>query len=431
MSTAALKKRETISLVTQPPLRVVLIDEELPYPPTSGKRIRTYNLVKRLAPRHHLTYVCHRNADAAEAKNAAEHFRMLGIQTVVIPRAVPSRSGASFYFRLMANLLSPLPFSVQTHTSSKLINALQSIAKMQQVDLWHCEWTPYVQSLNNLPGPRLVMAHNVETTIWQRYHETATGVLKRWYIQQQWKKYKRFETTELAKADLTVAVSRLDATRFREEMQIQQVEVVENGVDVNYFKPTHGIREVATMLFLGSLDWRPNLDGLVQFLTHVYPNIRQARSDSKLLIVGRNPPKWLKDQAAVTEGVELHANCTDVRPFLARAGMLVVPLRIGGGSRLKILEALASGLGVVSTRVGAEGLDLEHGDHIQLVEQVEQLAELILQAMRQPAHLNSQANMGRERVLKLYDWELLAAKLESKWQQVANSKHIEVGGKSA
>src|SRR5579872_2092453 len=186
------------------PLHVAVVDEELPYPPLSGKRIRTLNLTLRLARRHRLTYLCHRNADPAEARRAAEFFADHGVTTVVVDRAVPSKAGAAFYARLGLNLLSPLPYSVASHDSRALRRALRAHAARQPVDLWHCEWTPYAQALRAVDGPRVVIAHNVESVIWQRYHETEANALRRWYVGRQWRKFLAFERRALAEADCTV-----------------------------------------------------------------------------------------------------------------------------------------------------------------------------------------------------------------------------------
>ena len=131
------------------PLRVVMVDEELPYPPTSGKRIRTLNLTLRLARRHRLTYVCHRNADEEEARKAAEFFRKHGIETLVVERTVPTKSGLGFYLRLAANLLSPLPYSVATHKAGHCAMPWSSLPATA-VDVWHCEWTPYAETLRGI-----------------------------------------------------------------------------------------------------------------------------------------------------------------------------------------------------------------------------------------------------------------------------------------
>ncbi len=401
------------------PLNVVLVDEELPYPPTSGKRIRTLNLTLRLARRHRLTYLCHRNADPEEARRAAEFLNGQGVRTVVVERPVPARSGARFYARLAANLLSSLPYSVASHDSAALRRALREHAAAHPVDLWHCEWTPYARPLEAVPGRRVVMAHNVESVIWQRYLETETNPLKRWYIARQWHKYLRFERRALGGADATVAVSELDAERFRQDFGVPRVEVVDNGVDTRAFRPGGGDRAPGLLLFLGALDWRPNLDAVRQLLDRVFPAVRAAEPQARLCVVGRNPPEALRSRVSGTPGAELHADVPDVRPFLARCALLVVPLRIGGGSRLKILEALACGTPVVSTRIGAEGLALEPGRHLTVTEGVEDLASALVSAVRDPGPALEQAARGRREILRRYDWDALADRLERIWLRCA------------
>ncbi|HZV03986.1 MAG TPA: glycosyltransferase [Gemmataceae bacterium] len=421
-------KRALHSTSTRPSsaLRVVMVDEELPYPPTSGKRIRTLNLTLRLARRHRLTYVCHRNADAEEARQAADFFAEHGIETVIIDRAVPPKSGPRFYLRLAANLLSPLPYSVATHKSRGMRHTLAEIARTQRVDVWHCEWTPYAEVLRGIAASRrVVMAHNVESIIWQRYHETETNPLRRWYIGRQWRKFQRFECRVLGEVERTIAVSDTDAQRLRDDFGVARVDVVENGVDTAYFQPQARRRNPRRLLFLGSLDWRPNLDGVSLLLERVFPAVRAAEPSATLCLVGRNPPEALRRQAAAMPGVELHANVPDVRPYLADCGMLVVPLRIGGGSRLKILEALASGTPVVSTWIGAEGLHLEPGQDLTVVDDIGDLVTAILFGIRHPDVLQAESERGREKVLEHYDWDRLAERMEQVWRQCATERRID------
>ena len=339
------------------PLHVAVLDEELPYPLTSGKRIRTYNLLARLANRHRVTVLCHRNPDRDESAAAEAALRKLGIESVVVDRMIPTKSGPVFYARLAGNLLSPLPYSVATHASPALADAVRDFALHNDVDVWHCEWTPYAQVLRDALGDSLnetrwtVMAHNVESLIWQRYCESEPNRAKRWYVRKQWAKFERFEGWAYRAATTTIAVSHDDAKLMRERFAVRQVEVVENGVDVDYFKPQRDVdRDPAKLLFLGSLDWRPNLDAVAILLDDIFPKVRASAPDATLALVGRRPPEWLKARVADEPGVRVYADVPDVRPFLATAGMLVVPLRIGGGSRLKILEALATETPVVSTR---------------------------------------------------------------------------------
>jgi polysaccharide biosynthesis protein PslH len=404
-------------------LRVAVLDEELPFPLSSGKRIRTFNLLSRLAERHRLTILCHRNADAGEMPEAEAAFRRLGIDTVVVPRTVPSKSGPGFYARLAGNLLSPLPYSVETHTSPELIAAVQQYAESTPIDLWHCEWTPYAQVLRKAFRGRLrrtpwvVMAHNVESLIWKRYTETEENRVRRWYVRRQWQKFERFERWAFAHANWTVAVSEPDADLIRNQMNgSEQTEVVDNGVDTKYFRPHRDVeRDPYKVAFIGSLDWRPNQDAVKLLFDEIYPKLKQAEPRATVSIIGRNPPDWMQDYAKQNPGIRVFGNVPDVRPHLATCAMTVVPLRIGGGSRLKILESLSTGTPVVSTAVGAEGLRLVSGTHLSVTPNETGMADAILKVMRDPEAAADQADEGRRLVLREYDWAPLALKLDEVW----------------
>lgn len=411
------------------PLRVAVLDEELPYPLTSGKRIRTFNLLARLAGRHRVTVLCHMNPDRDEAAAADRAFRRLGVETVVVDRAVPPKSGPGFYARLAGNLLSPLPYSVATHASPALVEAVRAFAAESPPDLWHCEWTPYAQVLRDALGDGLgrarwaVMAHNVESVIWQRTMEAEPNPVKRWYVRRQWKKFERFERWAYAAATTPIAVSPTDAAVMRERLGVRRPAVVDNGVDTSFFRPHTDVdREPARLLFLGSLDWRPNLDAVRLLLDDVFPRVRAAVPAATLALVGRHPPAWLRQRAADAPGVELFADVPDVRPFLAGCGMLVVPLRIGGGSRLKILEALAAGTPVVSTTVGAEGLALTPGRDYVRADGPQTFADAVILGVRRPDELAETAEAGRRAVLARYGWDGLAERLDQVWQATAKAR---------
>jgi glycosyltransferase involved in cell wall biosynthesis len=279
-----------------------------------------------------------------------------------------------------------------------------------------------MEALRALPEVRtLVMAHNVETLIWERYALTEPDPLRRWYVRRQCRKFERFERRAFARAGRVVTVSPDDAALVRERFGVPapRVDVVDNGIDRAFFEsaaPGPG-RDPKRILFLGSLEWRPNLDAVGLLLDRIFPEVLAAEPSAALELVGRNPPPALASRVAVTPGVTLRANVPDVRPFLAGAGVLAVPLRVGGGSRLKILEALAAGLPVVSTRVGAEGLCLTPGEHLDVVDDPCDVADALVAVLRDPARARAAADRGRELVLRRYDWDALADELERSWER--------------
>jgi polysaccharide biosynthesis protein PslH len=399
-------------------LHVAVLDEELPFPHNSGKRIRTYNLLSRLAGRHRLTYLCHRNPDSREAEQAEKAMTDLGIRTVVVDRRVPPKSGLGFYARLAANLFSPLPYSVASHRSEELLAAARQLEGDDRPDLWHCEWTPYAEYLRRPLGtaPWVVMAHNVESLIWQRYFETESNPLKRWYIKQQYRKFERFEKWAYSSCATSIGVSEQDVRLIRNRYGAAKAAVVDNGVDTLHFAPDEcAQRDPYRILFLGSLDWRPNVDGVRMLLDDIFPRVLEQEPRAVLQIVGRKPAESLRREVGAQPGVELHANVTDVRPFLHQSGMLAVPLRIGGGSRLKILEALAAALPVITTRVGVEGLHLESAEHVTIADAPVDIARELVRIMVDRREASEQAERGRQRVVELYDWPSLADRLESVW----------------
>ncbi|MEW4568936.1 glycosyltransferase family 4 protein [Tautonia sp. JC769] len=385
------------------------------------------NLIKRLANRHRITYICHRNLEVDEAEAATNYLGQIGIETIVVDHARPLQSvlsrGPRFYAALAANLCSARPYLVDVNDSPALRSAVAAYGSCHDVDLWQCEWTPYCPSLDGLPGSarRLVMAHNVESLIWQRYYENESHKIKRLYIGHQWRKFVRFEQGEFARADATVTVSDADARIVRDQFGLDRVEVVDNGVDVDHLSRPSGLHRLASqVLFLGSLDWRPNLDAVDQLLEFVWPAIRAARPDARLCIVGRNPSWDLRRRISATPGAALHADVPDVRPFLWQSAVMIVPLRIGGGSRLKILEAFAAGLPVVSTRVGAEGLDAQAGSEYFGADAVAELAGATLAALGDPSWAREVADRARQLVHQRYDWAGLAERLERIWIETAD-----------
>jgi glycosyltransferase involved in cell wall biosynthesis len=408
-------------------MNVTIIDGDVSYPTTSGKRLRTLNLLLPLARRHRLTYIA-RNTDGSDTKQANAFFADHGIESIIIDDPLPRKKGPAFYARLAANLFSPLPYAVSSHFSEKMRQAVLAHARTHAVDLWQAEFSGYLYTLQGVRAPIVLQAHNVETLIWQRFGEAEKQMMRRWFIDQQRRKYERFERRAFASVSRVIVVSPEDADLARQRFGVDTIDVVDNGVDVDYYRDVRPSEHSVDILYLGALDWRPNLDALKLLLDAIFPAVRARLPQARLRIVGRRPPRWLRDRVRDMEGAELHADVPDVRPHLAASAVMAVPLRIGGGSRLKILEALAAGLPVVSTRIGAEGLALRPGGDYTLADTPEDMAAALIDCLQRPATARTQAERGRLTVSAGYDWRTLADRLERVWERAVGVTAAVVGG---
>jgi len=389
-------------------MKILVLDEEFPYPLNTGKRIRSFHLLRRLAANHKLYYL-------AYGKTASAGFRALaeaGMNPVAVTPRVPRKSGLVFYGRLLANLFSARPYIVTSHYSREFRSAVEGAVDRLCPDIILCEWTPYAVYVQQMPQTKtMIAAHNIEANIWRRYFEHETSVLKRWYIGRQVPKVARFERAAFGRVDGITAVTEAEAREISALAGSTAVRVVENGVDLVYYEAGDSPSDSQELVFTGSMDWRPNQDAVTYFIRDIFPLLRSKYPSLAVSFVGRNPPPEIMALDRIS-GVTVTGTVDDVRPYIRRAAVYIVPLRIGGGSRLKILEALAMRKAVVSTAIGAEGLKVADGSNILLADDPDRFAEkigLLLEDAELRARLGA---TGRDTVEKMYSWESLAAKLD-------------------
>jgi glycosyltransferase involved in cell wall biosynthesis len=233
-----------------------------------------------------------------------------------------------------------------------------------------------------------------------------------------------FERRVFPRADAVAGVTGLDAQQALAWGSHSTV-LVENGVDLDHFAPvSERASNAAELLFLGSLDWYPNQDAVEYLLEEILPFLSARSPEVRLRIVGRRAPPELAKLVARSSGVELVGEVADVRPYLARARVVLVPLRIGGGSRIKILEALAMGKAVVSTTIGAEGLAVTNGVHLLLADSPEAFADSTLQLLKSPEEQARLGIEGRKLVEGRYSWDTAAEALESAWLRVSRPSAV-------
>lgn len=396
-------------------MNVLVVDEEIPWPLDTGKKIRTHNLLRRLEKKFSITYVCY--GEAADSIPGMERTRLVTIPSTILPQ-----KGVRFYLSLLGNLLSSRPYVVQRHYSERFVGVVDQLIQSGSFDLIHCEWTPYTENIRKHVEriPSVLSAHNVEAQIWERYWLTERNFLKRIYIYVQWQKLLKYEMYWSPKYREISVVSGPDRLVFENRYGCRRVNVVPNGVDQEYFAPRKDISPAPhSLVFTGSMDWRPNQDGVRYFIRDVLPLIRKRLPDVSFTVVGRNPPDWLVAMAESIPGVFITGTVDDVRPYIAASSLYVVPLRVGGGSRLKILEAMSMEKIVLSTSLGAEGLDVSDGENIILRDTPETMADAACTILDDTSAFQSVGSAGRRLVLDRYTWDAIAVQLDKVWERAA------------
>lgn len=389
-------------------MHILWIKTELLHPVDKGGRIRTYQMLRALARRHEVTYLALDDGTAApDAVRLATEY-CTRVETVPF---TPARKGSvGFYAALIANVISPLPYAIARYQVPALRDRIRTICREHSVDVVVCDFlAPSINVPSDLGVPVMLFQHNVEAMIWQRHTHVATRPLKKAYMREQWRRMKRFEAAECRRVNRVVAVSAQDAEVFRRDYGVADVPDVPTGVDTDYFVRQPDVQRIpGSMVFTGSMDWMPNEDGIAWFVAHILPRIRAAVPSATLTIVGRNPTAAVKALHSPETGVTVTGSVPDVRPYLAMHQLFVVPLRVGGGTRLKIYEGMVMGLPTVSTTIGAEGLPVVDGEHLVLADEPDAFARACIALLDDPARCARMGDAADWFVREHFGWEGVA-----------------------
>jgi glycosyltransferase involved in cell wall biosynthesis len=393
------------------PLRILWVKLGGLWPIDAGGRLRSYHIVGELSRRHRVSVLTtHPPGQDATAALAA---RLPHVEVVSTPFALPSRGTGRFALALARAWLARRPVEAARSRVPALRRHVERRLAGGGVDVCVADFLVATPSVP-LGGavPVVLFAHNVEHLIWRRLAEVEPRRWRRAALALEARRLRRWEGEACARAALTAAVSELDRERLAALAPRARLRVVPTGVDTAYFAPGGGRRVPGRLVFVGSMDWHPNEDAVLHFLAATLPRIRRARPGVSVAVVGRNPRPSLR-AAAVAAGVTVTGTVDDVRPWLAEAEVCIVPLRVGGGTRLKIFEALAMGRPVVSTRVGAEGLPIAPGRHYLQADTPEAFAAAVVTLLREPGRARALAEAGRRLVTERYSWAGVARAFEA------------------
>jgi glycosyltransferase involved in cell wall biosynthesis len=390
-------------------MKILWVKTDFLHPTTRGGQIRTLEMLKALHRRHEIHYVAFDDGANPEGPKRSGEYCSRAYR---IPHSVPPRRSVRFVGQLLRGLISPIPVPVARYVSNEMKRQIEKLLSQEKFDSLVCD---FLFPAPNIPdiSRAVLFQHNVESVIWRRHAEEARHPAKKAYFRLQARRMENFERDICRRAGHIIAVSEVDLAAMRELFGAKRVSPIATGVDIDYFAPPPSRKPKADLIFVGSMDWLPNIDAIEYFAAEILPLIQKDRPECRVVVAGRRPTPALQELARREPHIILTGTVPDVRPYLWESTVSIVPLRIGGGTRLKIFEAVAAKLPVVSTSVGAEGLPLEGGKQIAIADTPDSFAGSCLKLLQDATLRQQMARNAWEFVAGRFSWEAITRDFEA------------------
>lgn len=394
-------------------MRILYVATRICWPVRSGAHLRDFHVALHLATHAHLTYVGLNSGEARtqDRQVCFDPIEPFGDAEVV---RVPRESGYSVG-KILRGLVGPLPLVVLNYTSPVVMRELEQLLTKNTFDVIQVEGvylTSYVQRIRQLAPGALLNAdwHNVESELLERYADNQTHLPQRLYARRTASLVRNLEDQLLKSCDSHTVCSDRDRQALLFRQPKATIEVIPNGVEVQSLSPTlQGDAERHNLIFVGAMDYHANIDAVRFFASQAWPAIHQKHPDLKFVVVGSNPGPEVQ-QVAEQPGISVTGTVEDLRPYYQSALAAIVPLRIGGGTRLKILEAMAAGTPVISTAIGAEGLPVQNGRNILIADSANEMVEAVT-LLKQDTELRKRLVAAGHDFVVPYDWNAVGDKL--------------------
>jgi glycosyltransferase involved in cell wall biosynthesis len=395
-------------------MKILFIAPKIPWPATDGARIAIYELIRHLTARGHQAAFL-----GFGSPEAADEFRARA--GLIWAKAISHNTSTNYANALLA-LLSPIPYTALKYRSAAMTAAIREAFNEERFGLVQLEGTHmahYLGLAQSLGVQVILRLHNIESALAARYARTAAFPLNL-YVQDQARRMRAFEIRACKQADLCLAITPEDAERVLAMAPDASVAVSPAGVDLERYYPQPMSEEPGTLVFVGALDWPPNADAVRWFRTKVWSRVAQEEPTARWIVVGKGPPADILHWPEEDRNIKVTGFVDDVRPYLHRASVVIVPLRSGGGMRLKILEAMAAGKTVVSTPIGAEGISARSGEEIVLAGADRSFGVEVARLLRQPAERKRIGKAARAWA-EGYGWSGIAEALEHEYQALVGT----------
>jgi glycosyltransferase involved in cell wall biosynthesis len=396
-------------------MRILIVSPTLPYPPTSGFPTRVYQFLRLLSRRHSVSLLSY--AEAGETEQIAVlKSTCAAVHTVLRSR----RSGSSKRRAQLCSLLTPVSFARRNLYSAEMQRKLNDLNALEPYDVVQVE-SSQLAGFHCDPRSALVLdEHDIVYELLHRMYLTERSMVRRLYNLIEFSKFRRAEIKSWRSVSGCVTTSSREERIIRRAASDTPTLVAPNAVDIDYFRPSDATVDEHAIVMTGFMKTRPNLDGALYFIREILPRIVAVRPKTVFYVVGAGAPEALQQLAGPS--VVVTGAVPDVRPYVDRAAVFVVPLRMGGGTRLKVLEGLSMKKPMVSTSLGCEGIDVRHREHLVVADQPAAFAAAVLELLDDRAVAARLGDRGRDLVERQYQWEMVAGQLETFYTRLLESR---------
>jgi sugar transferase (PEP-CTERM/EpsH1 system associated) len=397
-------------------LNILFVSATVPYPAIDGGRIRVLSLIQNISKFNKITFLTSNSSDKDE--QGIKYLRDMGIDVLDIKWNY--NNTLSIMPSVFKQVLKGKPLTIAKYYSSATAKKINELLDTNSYDILHLEMLhagQYITEISDRHNTKIILdQQNIDSLIWQRLVKTEKNLFRKLMLDWQYKSFLNIENKMSSMFDVCVCVSEEDAERLKSINPNIKTDVVPNGVDIDYFFPSKTPENERQIVFVGSMDWSPNEDAVLYFCDQIFPLIKAKIPDIKFYIVGSNPTDRVLKLKEI-EGVVVTGLVDDVRSYISESAVFVVPLRIGGGTRLKILQALAMKKAVVSTSIGCEGLGLTHKEHLFISDDPDEFAESVILLTKDKILRHNLGKNGRNLVQNQYDWKTISLKLDAVYRK--------------
>lgn len=388
-------------------LKILFLSQRFLFPMDTGGKIRTGKILEQLKQQFDITVIS--NVESPQDDPYVPEMSRLCQKFVPVPWVEKKRYTAAWYWDILKKSFSRYPVTMLNDYSPELEQAVLNELHTGNYDLAICDFMQSTLNFRRVQGiPTLLFQHNVESTIPLRHMKRSVNPLMKLFWWLQYKKMFYHEKKMCRRFTGIIAVSETDKLRMEEWYGVSNVHTIPTGVDTDYYMPSSNGTVQKQLVYVGAMDWLPNEDAMFYFLSEIFPRICKEEPDTQLVVVGRNPSPRFLQFARKFPNVKVTGWVEDTRPYVQESAVFIVPIRIGGGTRMKIYEAMAMGKPVVSTSVGAEGLPLEHEKLILFADDEEAFKREVVSLLRDENKREQLGKAARKYVYDHFRWEIVA-----------------------